>query len=205
MAAERCDHPGRRRGDHPWPGSLRYLRVVSDETATPAPPATVLAFSALRIVGSATILVTLYYTTPFDRSTAVALVFLAVGLCGLVSLLVYQVRRIGRSHHPGLRAVEGLAVSLPLFLLIFAGTYFDMERLGPGNFTQPLSKSDALYFTVSTFGTVGFGDIAAKTEGARLLVTGQMVIDLVILGVGARIIVSAVQRAQRGKSRSNAA
>ena len=34
------------------------------------------------------------------------------------------------------------------------------------------------------FATVGFGDITAKTEVARLVVTVQMMIDLVILGLG---------------------
>jgi voltage-gated potassium channel len=157
----------------------------------------------LRVVASATVLVALYYTMPFDRSAAPAIAFLAVGLCGLTALITYQVRRIGRSRHPGLRAVEGLGVSLPLFLLLYAGTYFDLEHLAPGTFSEPLSRTDALYFTVTVFGTVGFGDIAAKTEAARLLVTCQMLIDLVILGIGARIFIGAVQRAKRGQPRSD--
>ena len=185
-------------------GGLRYRHFVSDETAAPRPPPPrAIALAALRVLASATVLVALYYTLPFDRSTAQALIFLVVGMVGLVALVTYQVRRIGRSHHPGLRAVEGLAVSLPLFLLLYAGTYFDLEHLAPGTFTQPLSRSDALYFTVTVFGTVGFGDITAKTEGARLLVTCQMLIDLVILGIGARVIVGAVQRAHREQPRSD--
>jgi hypothetical protein len=36
-----------------------------------------------------------------------------------------------------------------------------------------LTRTDALYFTVTVFSTVGFGDITAKTETARLVVTGQ--------------------------------
>ena len=185
-------------------GGLRYRSFVSDETAAlRPPPPRAIALAALRVMASATVLIALYYTLPFDRSTAQALVFLVVGLCGLIALVTYQVHRIGRSDHPGLRAVEGLAVSLPLFLLLYAGTYFDLEHLAPGTFTQPLSRSDALYFTVTVFGTVGFGDITAKTEGARLLVTCQMLIDLVILGVGARVIVGAVQRAHRDQPRSD--
>jgi len=38
------------------------------------------------------------------------------------------------------------------------------------------------YFTVTVFSTVGFGDITAKTEAARLVVTGQMIVDLVASG-----------------------
>jgi putative Mn2+ efflux pump MntP len=54
-----------------------------------------------------------------------------------------------------------------------------------------------LYFTVTVFATVGFGDIVATTQGARVVVMGQMVSGIVIIGLGARIIVDAVKRGQR--------
>jgi voltage-gated potassium channel len=44
------------------------------------------------------------------------------------------------------------------------------------------------------FSTVGFGDITAKTQAARLVVTGQMITDLVILGLAIKIIMGAVSR-----------
>ena len=50
-----------------------------------------------------------------------------------------------------------------------------MAALSAGNFSQPLNHTDALYFTVTVFATVGFGDITATTEAARLVVTGQMI------------------------------
>jgi hypothetical protein len=43
------------------------------------------------------------------------------------------------------------------------------------------------------FSTVGFGDIAAKTDAARLVVAAQMLLDLILLGFGARIFVGAVK------------
>jgi voltage-gated potassium channel len=55
------------------------------------------------------------------------------------------------------------------------------------------------------FTTVGFGDITAKSEGARLLVTGQMITDLIILGIGAKVILGAVTRGrQRQPGNTNA-
>jgi hypothetical protein len=60
-----------------------------------------------------------------------------------------------------------------------------------------LTRTDALYFTVTVFSTVGFGDITAKTETARLVVTGQMIADLVILGLAIKIIVGAVRRGRQ--------
>jgi hypothetical protein len=54
-----------------------------------------------------------------------------------------------------------------------------------------------VFFTVTVFTTVGFGDIAANTEAAQLVVTGQMIVDLIILGLGARVIVGAVTRGRQ--------
>ena len=69
-----------------------------------------------------------------------------------------------------------------------------MTTMSASNFTQPLTRTDALYFTVTVFTTVGFGDITAKTEAARLVVTCQMITDLIVLGLGIRVIVGAVRR-----------
>ena len=41
--------------------------------------------------------------------------------------------------------------------------------------------SVSLYFTLTTLATVGFGDIAAKTSGARVAVMVQMVFDVAVL------------------------
>jgi hypothetical protein len=41
-----------------------------------------------------------------------------------------------------------------------------------------MDKVGAMYFTVTVFSTVGFGDITAKTDLARTLVTVQMLVNL---------------------------
>ena len=71
---------------------------------------------------------------------------------------------------------------LPLFLVLFASTYFVMERASAASFTEPLTRTDALYFTVTVFSTVGFGDITAKSEAARVVLIVQMLADLAFLG-----------------------
>jgi voltage-gated potassium channel len=155
--------------------------------------------SGLRALGNTAVLVAIYYLLPLDHtSTWIAATILIIGLVAFIALVVFQVRWIIRSRFPGLRAVEALATSLPLFLLLFSGTYVVMAMVSASNFGEKLTHTDALYFTVTVFTTVGFGDITAKSEGARLLVTGQMVTDLIILGIGAKIILGAVTR---GRSR----
>jgi voltage-gated potassium channel len=150
--------------------------------------------AVLRAVGSTTALVAIYYLLPLDRSsTWVAVTMLATGLAWLIALIAFQVRWILRSQFPGLRGIEALATSIPLFLLLFASTYVVLAAISAGNFSEPLTRTDALYFTVTVFSTVGFGDITAKTEAARLVVTGQMIVDLVTIGLVVKVIVGAAK------------
>jgi hypothetical protein len=53
---------------------------------------------------------------------------------------------------------------------------------------------------VTTFSTVGFGDITATSETARVVVTVQMVLDLLVLGLGIRVFIGAVKRAREAQS-----
>jgi hypothetical protein len=152
--------------------------------------------AALRATLAAAVLIALYYLLPLDLGDvdASAFVKLAFGAVVFLGLMTWQLRAITQSGTPGLRALEALGLAVPLFLLVFATVYFLMSSADASNFTAPLSRTDALYFTVTIFSTVGFGDITAQAESARLVVTGQMMLDLIVLGVGVRIILEAVQR-----------
>jgi hypothetical protein len=101
-----------------------------------------------------------------------------------------------RSHFPGIRATQALAATTALLLLLFASTYFVMSADDPAAFTETLSRSDALYFTIVVFSTVGFGDITPHAEAARLVVAGQIMLDLLVLGLGIQVILGAVRRSR---------
>jgi hypothetical protein len=157
-----------------------------------------IARGVLQVAASTTVLVAIYYLLPLDNSSAAAAVtILVTGLAVFIGLVALQVRSIIRSSFPGLRAIEALATSIPLFLLLFAATYVVMATMSASNFDGQLTHTDGLYFTVTVFTTVGFGDITAHTQAARLVVTGQMIGDLVILGLAIKTIVGAVSRARQ--------
>jgi voltage-gated potassium channel len=59
-----------------------------------------------------------------------------------------------------------------------------------------------MYFSVTVFSTVGFGDITAKSEGARVLVTAQMITDIVVVGVAVKVIAQAVRRGRESQSKA---
>jgi len=159
------------------------------------------AWTVLRVTVSVAALGALYYLLPLDHSSAPAAVtMLLIGLAGFVALVTVQVWMIIRSPFPGLRAIESLAVSVPLFLLLFAATYVVLAALSASNFGGRLTHTDGLYFTVTVFSTVGFGDVTAKTEIARPVVTGQMIADLIIFGVAIKVITGAVRRGQQRRT-----
>ena len=172
----------------PGPGARRGAR----------PSYRTIVWAVLRIVGSITALVAIYYLLPLDNSsTEIAVTILVIGLAVFIGLVAFHVRSITRSPFPGLRAVEALAINVPLFLLLFASTYVVMATMSAGNFGERLTHTDGLYFTVTVLSTVGFGDITAKTQAARLVVTGQMIADLVIFALAVKVIVGAVSRGRQ--------
>src|SRR6478735_1514146 len=153
----------------------------------------------LRALAVTAALVVAYYLLPLDHLAGVPLgVSLAAGLLALAAMAAYQVQAIITARYPGIRPIEALATTAPLFLLLFAATYVQMARADPSNFNMyPLTRTDSLYFTITVFATVGFGDITAASQTCRLLVTAQMILDLIVLGLGIRVFLGAVQRGQQ--------
>jgi voltage-gated potassium channel len=111
-------------------------------------------------------------------------------VCAIVFLGVvsFELRAIVRDPLPVPRAALAMARLLPLFIVMFAWIYVGMSRSDPSTFSQPLTKSAALYFTVMILSTVGFGDIVPAADAARLVVSVQMICDLVVIGIIVKLI-----------------
>ena len=87
-----------------------------------------------------------------------------------------------------------------MLLVVFAAVYYLTGLTEPDSFTQPMDKIDAMYFTVTVFSTVGFGDITAKSDLARTLVTVQMLVNLVVIGLVAKVIFGAVDTGMKKRT-----
>jgi voltage-gated potassium channel len=179
--------------------------VVGGEGTTPADRQRAQRVRRRRMVGSlvraglgAAFLIVAYALAPLDRRPeGTAGAQLALWILGFLVVMGWQILAVSRSPYPRLRALEAVAISLPLFVLMFAAAYFVSGQVDAGSFNEPLTRFDAVYFTVTIFATVGFGDIVATTEAARALVTLQMLADLVLIGVVAKVLLGAVQRRRR--------
>jgi nitrate reductase gamma subunit len=123
-----------------------------------------------------TVLVVLRYLVPLDRPFDPS-TWLGIGLAlaGFAGVIAWQVRAILASDVPRLRAIQAVAIGLAVLLVLFASTYLRASREDADSFTEPLSRTDSLYFTIIVFATVGFGDIALRTEVARILTMIQMI------------------------------
>ncbi len=145
-----------------------------------------------RILAVTVFLVAAYFAVPVGQDADVLGVsVLVVGLAGFVAAFAYQLRSIVNSDTPQLRAAETLATVVPLFIVVFSLTYVAMSQADPGSFSEPITKVNGLYFTVTVLATVGFGDITGVTETARLAVTLQMIVDLLIVGLLVKVIIGA--------------
>lgn len=154
--------------------------------------------SGLRILGIALGMLLLYAVVPVPGTSGVAaLLGMVAGLVLFVVLVGWQLHTIVRAEHPVLRAVEVVVFALPMLVVIFAFTFLTISRADPQSFSEPLGRVNAMYFTVSTLATVGFGDITAASPGARIVVTFQMLFDLALLAGLVRLVILATQTGLR--------
>lgn len=154
----------------------------------------VVAMALLRSAAVVVALVAVYYLAPLDRPfTVVTGLWFLLGLVALGMVVPWQVRGILAADNPWLRAVQVVAIGLAVLIVGFASTYVAITNSVPDAFTEPLSHTDALYFTTTVFATVGFGDIAPRTELARIVVTVQMLVGLTAVGVIAKALFGAAR------------
>src|SRR3954451_13409774 len=141
-----------------------------------------------------------YFVLPLTSALTTATAFvLAGGLCTVALLLAWHLRSILRSPYPRVRAVAALATTVPIFLVVFATTYFVMSRTDSAQFSEPLSRLESAYYTVTIFATVGFGDITTVTSAARATTMLQMIGDVTLVGLVAQVIVGAMRQGIRRK------
>jgi hypothetical protein len=150
--------------------------------------------SAATIALAWVLIVGAFYVLPLDHLSGVRSVLRLTAVFALVAaVFLWQIRRITMARLPELRAVEALGIIIVVFLVGFSVIYLSMSHKTPSTFTQSLDHTRALYFTISVFSTVGFGDITPRTDTARLIVAAQMLLDLAIIGVGVRLIFNAAR------------
>ncbi len=125
-----------------------------------------------------------------------------VGLAVLGALILVSIGRLLRAHEN--TRVRALVLLLCVTVLFFSYVDVALAEI-PGQFVSLHTKTDGLYFSVSTLATVGFGDVHAAGQLARIAVTLQIVFNLVFLGAAIATISGMWrERARRRATRGHA-
>ncbi len=115
-----------------------------------------------------------------------------------VAVGVAAVRERRTFHVRGPIGAETDRIEHLLALVMWAVAFFALvyARLAgvPGELEGLATRLDAFYFTFTTLATVGFGDVHATGQAARLVVTTQIVFNLVVLALAVQVLVAAVRR-----------
>jgi voltage-gated potassium channel len=166
-------------------GGVRRLEMAKRERRK------VVIFSLSRAVVGAVLIVVAYYTLPLAAGSAGEIVIrVVISVVAIGTVVLWQVRAISTSKYPWLRSVEALAFAVALMVMCFATVYLSMSQRDPLGFSEPLSRTDALYFTMTTLATIGFVDISATSETARVAVMIQIVFNVAVIGVSVRLILA---------------
>ncbi len=163
------------------------------------------AATLLRIVVAVGGLLLVYFEMPLgaDDDLVLGLVAVAVGVLAFGVVFVRQVRRIRSAEYPMLRAVESTALVGCLFVVVVASIHYTLWFADHTSYSEDLSRLDALYFTVTTLATVGFGDITPTSTLTRTVTTVLIVLGVALLGAGVRVLIgvaSQVNEERRGRA-----
>ncbi|MEU9042439.1 MULTISPECIES: ion channel [unclassified Kitasatospora] len=176
---------------------------MSENPPPPPPPADVRAWSGM--LGAFTLLMVAYFTLPLEwlgeRRPVLSWAVFAGALVGMTWLMLVKIAGVllGTVKRP----VVWLAFLICLAVTIFSATYYVLGS-HKAEFAGLETRLDALYFTVVTLATVGYGDITASGQSARFVVILQIGYNFVFLaaaaGTASRTIRGNVERRIRKKS-----
>ena len=174
------------------PRSARLMLATDPER--PPSHRQLVSAGARALIGAA-VLVAAYYIVPDSLESAPS-VLLRIILTGAVvaAMLAWQIRAIVDAELPLLRAMEALALTVTLMVVGFASFYIQVSKRDPTAFNEVLNRTGALYFTMTTLATIGYGDIHARTNGARIAVMVQMLFNVVVIGASVKVILHTARR-----------
>jgi voltage-gated potassium channel len=150
--------------------------------------------TTVRVVVATVVLLVFYALVPIHSETDAGVYARLAGAVVILAALVYaESRAIVRSPYPRFRAIEAVVLAVPVFIVLFSLLYLGLAHTSGSNFTEPLDRMGAVYFTMTVLATVGFGDITARTDLARGVVTAQMILDFVLIGAVVRVFFTAAK------------
>jgi voltage-gated potassium channel len=154
-----------------------------------------IARSAVVSLTVVTAVVGAYLVSPWDtEGTSSVAVRVVISVAILVAGTLIATTHVLRAEYPVLRAVQSLVAIVTFAIVTFASIHLLLSTNDAAAFSEPLDRIDALYFAMTTATTIGYGDIHAQSDAARVVVMIQMVTNVVILGAAARVLLNTARR-----------
>jgi hypothetical protein len=151
-------------------------------------------------------LIVLYFAVPIkavaegEASLGGRIAVSAIALAGLVYGIQRQLlRQLSQPDAP----LGGLVVGVVVATLFFALVDYGLAVHAPGQFSGLSSRIDALYFALATLFTVGFGDITAAGQAARVVLCIQMLFNVIVVASVASFIVREAGARARARRENN--
>ncbi len=138
-----------------------------------------------------------FYVVPIEPLSSTSLAVRAAVTVLLVRLVVWLV---GREVLREVRVTDGevqLARLLQVVvggLLLFALADFLVATLGAEQFVGLATRTDAPYFALTMFTTIGFGDVHAEGQFARGLMIVQILFNIVVPAAAVRTLARGAAR-----------
>ncbi|MFE9926367.1 potassium channel family protein [Streptomyces sp. NPDC005774] len=136
---------------------------------------------------AATPLVTAYFLLPLDslgpRHPTLSWTLFGLTLALIAALLLQQINHV-LMNHPHARPGLVIPLLMSLSILVFATAYQGLAQ-SPGELIGLNTRLDALYFTIVTLATVGYGDITPHGQTARLVTMLQILYTFIFLTAAA--------------------
>ncbi|QER89722.1 two pore domain potassium channel family protein [Streptomyces tendae] len=146
-----------------------------------------------------TAMVTAYFLLPLDRlgprRPVLSWVLFGLALALIAVLLLVQVARVLLAV-PGVRPGLVIPPLMCLSVLVFATAYQGLAQ-HPGEMHGIATRLDALYFTLVTLATVGYGDITPRGQSARLVAILQILYSFIFLTAAATALTNHLRNVLR--------
>jgi voltage-gated potassium channel len=139
-----------------------------------------------RLFTGTVLLMVVYFAVPVRAESGLGWRLAVAGISVLLAgaLIARQVRHLADA------PLWALGFALVAAVLAFAMADYLIANSDPDEFAGLRTRLDALYFAVTTLGTVGFGDVHAQSQLARGVVTGQIVFNIMVIATAGSLLVS---------------
>ena len=155
--------------------------------------------SPLFLIGGLSFLTNAVQLSPTQIAIALISAMTAIGVIATllsrqIAVFLIDTGMIFEGFWRGLSHITAPAFAFLTFYLLnviaFAAIYRLIDRFSPdphflvNGMAQDLNFAESLYFSVATLSTAGYGDIVPLSDGARLIVTLQLIFGAVLILIG---------------------